>query len=158
MTLIRLAVCLTVTICALTSPAAAQRDTLVPGRWRGEITPANDTPYGVTWIVSGSAQRPKIELRIPNGPSTIMGGVKLKGARLTFLWAAGGPRPFFCTLYRDGDGSFGGKCDDPVIGPTGEYVSANVTMWPPGMRRPQPVTPPPDPAPGTESLRPPAQA
>lgn len=87
--------------------------------------------------MSGTTHLPQIVLRIPNGPNTLMGGVKLKGSRRTFLWAVGGPRPFFCTLYRDGDGSYRGKCDDPVIGPTGEYVNAAVTMWPPGMRRPR---------------------
>jgi hypothetical protein len=120
---------LTVSTAAL--PAAGQRDTLPSGRWRGDITPAGELPYGVVWVIAGTPRRPQIELLIPNGPSTIMGGVRQKGNRLTFTWAAGGLRPFFCTLYRDGDGSYAGKCADPVIGPTGEYISAEVTMLPP---------------------------
>lgn len=116
----------------------AQRDTLASGRWGGEITPAGDLPYGVSWMVSNGRKGSQIDLRIPNGPVTRMGGVKLKRGRLTFTWAAGGPRPFFCTLYRDGDGSYGGACDDPVIGATGEHVTADVSMRPPGFR-PTPV-------------------
>ena len=124
-----------VALLALASQAAAQRDTLVAGSWHGVIAPEGEAAYKVTWVITHTKKGPQIELRIPNGPTTLMGGVKQKGSRLTFTWAAGGPRPFFCTLYRDGDGSYGGKCDDPVIGPTGEYVSAQVTMLPPGMRR-----------------------
>lgn len=122
---------LVVTVSTAALPAAAQRDTLPIGRWRGDITPTGELPYPVVWVVTGTPGRPQIELLIPNGPSTVMGGVRQRGNRLTFTWAAGGPRPFFCTLYRDGDGSYAGKCDDPVIGPTGEYISAGVTMLPP---------------------------
>lgn len=124
-------------ITTIAPAAAAQRDTLQSGRWRGEITPMRDTPYRVSWLVSNGKKGSQIELRILNGPSTVMGGVRLKASRLTFTWAAGGARPFFCTLYRDGDGSYGGKCDDPVIGETGEHVSADIMMWPPGMRPPR---------------------
>lgn len=127
--------CLAASI-AMASSAAAQRDTLVAGRWHGEIVPEGEVAYRVTWVVTQTSKGPQIELRIPNGPTTLMGGVKQKGGRLTFTWAAGGPRPFFCTLYRDGDGSYGGNCDDPVIGPTGDHVTAQVTMLPPGMKRP----------------------
>ena len=121
---------------AVSRAASAQRDTLVAGSWHGEIAPEGEVAYRVTWVVAQTKKGPQIELRIPNGPNTVMGGVKQKGNRLTFTWAAGGPRPFFCTLYRDGDGSYSGKCDDPVIGPTGDYVSAQVTMLPPGVRLP----------------------
>ncbi|MEP6591866.1 MAG: hypothetical protein ABJC19_11840 [Gemmatimonadota bacterium] len=124
-------------ILALPAALPAQRDTLAVGRWHGEITPTDDDSYAVSWIVTRTRKGPQMELRIPDGPSTVMGGVKLKGGKLSFLWAAGGPRPFFCTLYRDGDGSYSGKCDDPVIGPTGQYVSAEVTMWPPGTVSPR---------------------
>lgn len=117
--------------------ALAQRDTLPGGRWRGEIAPMGDTPYRVSWVVSNGKKGSQIELRILNGPTTVMGGVQLKRGRLTFTWAAGGPRPFFCTLYRDGDGSYAGTCDDPVIGGTGEHITADVKMWPPGMRPPR---------------------
>ena len=118
-------------------PAAAQRDTLSSGRWRGAITPEGDAPYRVSWLVSNGKRGSQIELRMVNGPTTVMGGVRLKRGRLTFTWAAGGPRPFFCTLYRDGDGSYGGRCDNPVIGDSGEHFSAEVVMWPPGMQPPR---------------------
>ncbi|MES2303963.1 MAG: hypothetical protein V4558_00550 [Gemmatimonadota bacterium] len=131
------AVLLLLSSLTLASPAAAQRDTLLSGRWRGEIAPMGDTPYRVAWVVTNDRKGSHIELRILNAPATIMGGVRLKRSQLTFTWAAGGARPFFCTLYRDGDGSFTGTCDDPVIGDTGEHISADVTMWPPGMRPPR---------------------
>ena len=76
--------------------AAAQRDTLSSGRWRGAITPEGDVPYRVSWLVSNGKRGSQIELRMVNGPTTVMGGVRLKRGRLTFTWAAGGPRPFFC--------------------------------------------------------------
>ncbi|MEO7354352.1 MAG: hypothetical protein ABIZ70_08400 [Gemmatimonadales bacterium] len=137
MTILRyLSVLLLVTVSTPT-PAAAQRETLTSGRWRGEISPLGDTPYRVGWVVTNDKKGSHIELRIFNAPSTVMGGVRLKGSRLTFTWAAGGARPFFCTLYRDGDGSFSGACDDPVIGDTGQHITADVTMWPPGMRPPK---------------------
>ena len=116
--------------------ALAGPDSLPLGRWRGEITPEDDTPYGVTWIVTRDKARDyMIELRTFNGPSTFMGGVKLKGNKLTFMWAAGGPRPFFCTLYRDGDGSYAGICEDNVPNDSGQHFCAEVTMLPPGVRR-----------------------
>lgn len=114
-------------------------DSLPLGRWRGEVTLEDDTPYGVTWIVTRDEKGKDylIEMRTFNGPGIFMGGVKLKGNKLTFMWAAGGPRQLFCTLYRDGDGSYNGICEDNVPNDSGQHVCADVTMLPPGLRKPR---------------------
>lgn len=46
MPLRRLALLLIFVAPSIPSTLSAQRDTLTLGRWRGEITPANNTPYG----------------------------------------------------------------------------------------------------------------
>lgn len=104
---------LALAILALPSTVVAQAPS--PGTWSGSISDPQGNSKPVTYTVAGSGDSLSITLVSPARQGSIpFAGLRFVADTLSFTWA-GGRRgaPLACTLVRQANGTFEGKCHDP---------------------------------------------